>query len=64
MKTTFVLMSMVFGFCVCGCCTAHKVEHGTVHAAKVTGHAVGNATEKVGDSIAHGGEKLEDKSGQ
>jgi hypothetical protein len=64
MKITLVLMSVMVGFCVSGCYTAHKVENGTERVAKKTGHAVGHATEKVGDSIAHGGEKLENKTDQ
>ena len=64
MKKILILASMIAGLGLCGCRTTHKVENGTVHVAKETGHAVGHATEKVGDSIAHGGEKLENKTDQ
>jgi hypothetical protein len=62
MKLSFILLSTVVGFGICGCHTVHKVENGTVKVADKTGHAVGSANQKVGDSISHGGQKLQEKT--
>jgi hypothetical protein len=64
MNKISIILSAVIAFAVCGCHTVHKAEDTTVSAAKTTGHAVGHATEKVGDSVAHGGKKLEKSTEQ
>lgn len=64
MKTTLVILGLVAGLAVSGCQTAHDVKNGTVSVAKDTGHAIGHGTKKVGNSIAKGGQKLENKTDQ
>ena len=62
MRNIVFVASIIAGLGLCGCHTVHKVENGTEHVAKETGHAIGKGTEKVGNGIANGGEKLEQKT--